>query len=29
VKADIKQGNIDVVVGTHALLQESVVFKNL
>lgn len=29
VKADIKQGNIDVVVGTHALLEESVIFKNL
>lgn len=29
VKADIKFWNIDVVIGTHALLEESVVFKNL
>lgn len=29
VKADIKSWNIDVVIGTHALLEESVVFKNL
>ncbi|NVP18034.1 ATP-dependent DNA helicase RecG [Candidatus Gracilibacteria bacterium] len=29
VKADIKSGNIDLVVGTHALVQEDVVFNNL
>lgn len=26
---DIKNGNVDIVVGTHALLQENVIFKNL
>ena len=26
---DIKNGNIDVVIGTHSILQENVVFKNL
>jgi len=29
VKADLKSGNIDVVVGTHALVQEGVFFHNL
>ncbi|MDD2907156.1 MAG: DUF559 domain-containing protein [Candidatus Gracilibacteria bacterium] len=29
VKADIKSGNIDLVIGTHALVQEDVVFNNL
>ena len=29
VKADMKTGNIDVVIGTHALVQEDVSFSNL
>ncbi|MDR0772058.1 MAG: hypothetical protein LBF15_03265 [Candidatus Peribacteria bacterium] len=29
MQIDIKNGNIDLVVGTHALVQEGVVFKNL
>ena len=29
VKTDIKNGNIDVVVGTHALVQDDVIFHNL
>ena len=26
---DLKEGNIDIVIGTHALIQDNVVFKNL
>ncbi|ERI92868.1 ATP-dependent DNA helicase RecG [Clostridiales bacterium oral taxon 876 str. F0540] len=29
IKQDLKEGNIDIIVGTHALLQENVNFKNL
>ncbi|MCP4523663.1 MAG: ATP-dependent DNA helicase RecG [Candidatus Gracilibacteria bacterium] len=29
IKADMKQGNIDVIIGTHALVQEDVLFQNL
>lgn len=29
VKADLKQGNIDVIIGTHAIIQEDIFFKNL
>lgn len=29
IKKDLKQGNLDIIVGTHALIQESVVFQNL
>ncbi len=29
IKADLKSGNLDVVIGTHALVQEDVYFKNL
>jgi ATP-dependent DNA helicase RecG len=29
VKEDLKNGNIDVVIGTHALVQEDVIFHNL
>lgn len=27
--ADVREGNIDVLIGTHALIEETVVFKNL
>ncbi len=26
---DIKEGNVDVIIGTHSILQENVIFKNL
>jgi RecG-like helicase/very-short-patch-repair endonuclease len=29
IKADLKAGNIDVIIGTHALVQEDVFFSNL
>lgn len=29
VKADLKSGNIDVVIGTHALVQDDIIFANL
>jgi len=29
IKADLKTGNVDVVIGTHALVQEDVYFANL
>lgn len=29
IKADLKAGNVDVIIGTHALVQESVFFSNL
>jgi len=29
IKADLKSGNLDVVIGTHALVQEDVYFNNL
>ena len=29
IKADIKYGNVDIVIGTHALVQEDVIFNNL
>lgn len=29
IKEDLKNGNIDIIVGTHALLEDDVVFKNL
>ncbi len=29
IKADMKLGNVDVIIGTHALVQEDVLFKNL
>ncbi|MCM8710582.1 ATP-dependent DNA helicase RecG [Clostridium sp. SYSU_GA19001] len=29
IKSELKEGNIDIIVGTHALLEENVEFKNL
>jgi ATP-dependent DNA helicase RecG len=29
IKADLKAGNVDVIIGTHALVQEDVFFANL
>lgn len=29
IKTDLKNGNVDVIIGTHALVQEDVLFKNL
>lgn len=29
IKKDLKEGNIDIIIGTHALIQDNVQFKNL
>jgi|TARA_Y100001960_G_C14709855_1_gene846385 ATP-dependent DNA helicase RecG len=29
IKTDMKNGNVDVIIGTHALVQEDVLFQNL
>ncbi len=29
IKIDLKNGNLDLIIGTHALVQEDVIFANL